>query len=85
MAGCAELHEEQCQESEHESLDCPNEQLERNEDDASNPRQEKGEYCQQHAPGKDIAKETEGERDNATQFANNLDQSYDKIDDPKRS
>src|SRR5437660_4100898 len=85
VAGGSDLHKDQGKERENERLHESNKQLKRNEDDVRNERQQEGENCQQRATCEDIAKETEGERDNASQLANNLNKTGDKLNHACRS
>ena len=80
MSGCAQFHKDQGQDGEDERLNEADEYLEWNEYNARDDRQQEGKDRQQRAAREDVAKETEGERDDATQFADDLKQAHDEVD-----
>src|SRR5579871_6021035 len=74
------LHEDQRQQCEDQRLHKGDEQFEGDEDHVSYRRQQEGEERQDRAAREDVAKETEGEREQARDFGDQLDDADEKLD-----
>src|SRR5579885_3803610 len=81
MTAGSQLQVRQRKQREDKGLYNGDEDFKRDEDYVRQERQDEREYCQHHATRENVAEKTEGQRDDARDFTDDLQQADEELDE----